>query len=181
MRWPRHIRPRWYRRQRGRKDALSPLLRAVEKEPPPEGLLLKIEQALGETKTAPTKSRRSIALQFVVASPVLLGVWLLLAAPLHRVSLIDQSGRPIVQLRTLNGITKAKMIIAPVSGEANMGWHFWGLPDDDAPVHLGALESGDLVIDGPDQFTLFAVSLERTPFFGDQPLGPVVELLAQEK
>ena len=180
MRWPRQFRPRRFRQKRTRKEALLPLLRAVEKEAPPEGLLLKIEQALDDTTAKPTTSRRTLLGAGATASAVLTGAWLFLPVQRHRASLIDQSGRPIVQLVTQNGVTTAEMIVTPVSGEANMSWHLWGLPESGTSIHLGALLDGGLVVDDANQFARFAVSLERARFLGDQPVGPVVELSAQK-
>ncbi len=176
MRWPRHIRPRRLRRQRAQRDALSPLLRAVEKEAPPEGLLLRIEQELDNAPTAPPKPRRG---KFAAAAAMLIGAGLLLAVPRHHVALIDQSGRPIVNLTTSYGVTTAQMVVAPVLSDVNMSWHLWGVSDG-APVHLGALSDGGLALENADQFAHFAVSLENATFMGGQPVGPVVELSAQE-
>ena len=179
MLWSRQSRLRRFREQRTRRDALSPLLRAVEKEAPPEGLLLKIEQALDDTTAKPATSSRALLVSFITASAVLTGAWMFLPVLRHRVSLIDQSGRPIVQLMTRNGVTLAEMVVAPASGEVNMEWHLWGIPKSGTSVHLGALLDGGLVVQDAIRFTRFAMSLERAPFLGGPPVGPVIELSEQ--
>lgn len=179
MRLLRDFGPRRLRRQRRRRDALSPLLRAVEKEAPPEGLLLSIEQALDDAPAAPETSRRALLAGFAGVGVALAGVWWLVAGAGRHVWLIDPIGRPVVRLTTRNGVTRGRMSVAPVSSETDQGWHLWGLSDV-APVHLGAFENGGVVLANA-RFDRFAVSLERAGFAGAQPLGPVVVLSAQEK
>lgn len=179
MWWPRQPRLVRFKQGRRRSDALSPLLRGVKREAPPEGLLLKIEQALDNDTVEPAPSRRAILAGVSTAGVLLVGTcWFLFTAPQH-VVLIDQTGRPIVRLSTQSGVTEAALSVVPVAFEAELGWHLWGLSDG-TPIHLGVFSDGGLVIEDAARFAGFALSLESNPFRGERPVGPVIKLSAEK-
>lgn len=116
---------------------------------------------------APTVAAIALAMTFVISS----------FGPAEQV-LIDPSGRPVATIHDGDTVRESGPERRRKTG---MSWHLWGLADADAaPVYLGLLGDGDLVIGQPDRFHAYAMSLENRDFFDADPTGPVILLLVEK-
>lgn len=166
-------------RRSKREDTLSPLLRVVKPQTPPEGLLKNIERAMDGCAPEASKQGWGWSARTLVAGATLgiAGMVLFLALPAQRVQLVDQSGHALVYLQQQGNITLAQMAIAPLSDDVPMRWRLWGLDaSGKGPTYLGAFGPTGIVVERPDEFSSFAMSLEQNSFSGSQPVGPVIVL-----
>lgn len=183
MRWLCHIRLRRLLERPKRKDALLPLLQAVKPETPPQGLLKNIEQAMASSLPEASKQRWGWRPKTLLACAALgaAGVGLLLNLPAQRIQLVDPSGHPFAYLEQQENITLAQMTIAPLPHDVPMRWRLWGIKANGKdPAYLGAFGPAGIVVERPNQFSGFAMSLEHESFSGTRPVGPII-FLARRK
>ncbi len=164
---------------RRRRDLLYPSLQALPLETPPEGLLEKIERDLEGRRPLARPDRPWRYGIFHLAPVVALAIVLLVAYSLWSgpTILFDPAGRAVAHLKVQNGSAKARLIVEEVNPHAEKVWHLWGLAmAGEAPVHIGALSSSDLVVAQFHDLAGLAISLEPLEFRGDTPTGPVLKL-----
>lgn len=161
-------------------DMLHPLARTVDIHPPPEGLLQGIEADLDRLpEPRPTQMpspRRRILPLLAVSAAVVLVAWVPRPVPPH--VLISVTGAEMARVKQ-SGAQTTLMLGAAKRALASGGeLHLWGMPrNGGGPVHLGQAGGvAPLVINAPDRFSHYALSLEMAGFAALAPAGPVLAM-----
>lgn len=97
------------------------------------------------------------------------------------IALLDPTGRPVAHVRQDGGRAYVKLLEGSATRDAEKLWHLWGMdPSERLPVHIGVLLEADLMIEKPERFAGYAVSMEDRGFAGTRPVGPFIALTAEK-